>query len=248
MNLEQAMAAVGARNANDPFPTNSKMPGPSYDLPASACKRGTELASRPDAMCNPKNCYAKRGFFVMPNVQEAHNLHLASIDNEDWVDGFVYILETRYSDERWFRFHASGDIQHHRHLLNIMQVAVRRPQMRFWLPTHEPYIVHDVLANYVRPENLTIRISADAIGARPDYDLPWYANELPRSMVHHDYGDPPSGVYECRAHDRDNECGRCRACWSPNADVVSYTKTSAGGRINGTGRRSPQLRLFQENA
>lgn len=246
MNLTEAMAEVGAVNEAQPFGQNTKMPGPSYDLPAWECKRGTLLSSDRRSMCHKKRCYAKRGFFRWRHVKERSYAHLASLTNARWVEAFIFILRTVYRKERWFRWHAAGDLQSKQHLRNIIDVARGVPHIRFWLPTHEPFLVAEVLRerDYATlPDNLTIRISADAINALPNWDeWPLVIRTLPASMVHPTYGEPPvipgKLVFECRSHDRDNECGKCRVCWS-HADVVSYPETTTKGVT--TQRRLPVI-------
>lgn len=237
MSLETAMEIVGVRNAADPFPTNSKMPGPSFDLPASACRRGSELAAHPTSMCNQKNCYAKRGFFLFPNVREAQARRLAAISSPGWVEAFVTILRLRYPTVTYFRWHASGDLQSFDHLMNIMSVAAACPGIRFWLPTHEHALISQIKPEWV-PTNLMIRLSADLISQPAPRSWPF------TSTVHSVYGDPPPGSVECRSHDRDNSCGTCRACWNPRASSVSYPRTNSAG-VAGTGIRPRQLRIFQ---
>lgn len=241
MDLLTACAIVGV-NPDNPFPRNSKMPGPSFDLPASACKRGSELATNPGSMCHPKSCYAKRGFFTFKNVVEPSERRLAALMNPGWVEAFVTILRLKYATTTYFRWHASGDLQSAEHLRRIVEVAVRCPGVMFWLPTHEGAIVRQVVGDFAEsmPHNLMIRISADLIGESARTDFPF------TSSVHRDYGDPPKGASECRAHDRDNECGPCRACWSRKVTRVSYPRTRASVGVSGTGKRSKQLRIFQE--
>lgn len=240
------MELVGAANMAEPFPTNRKMPGPSYDLPASACLRGSHLASVRNSTCHEGTCYAKRGFFRMGNVRASSERHLrAVIDGRigDWLEAFVFILRERYRDEAHFRWHASGDLQSYGHLIDINAIAKACPWMSFWLPTHEPFLVREALRYMVQADNLTIRISSDILGQPAEHTF-----GLPSSMVHYDYGDPPlvngRKVVECRAHDRGNNCGTCRACWRRDVDVVSYPRTTPHG-VTGTGRRSAQLRIFQ---
>lgn len=249
MDLATAIVLVGAASELQPFTTNNKMPGPSYDLPARACRRGSILASDPKSMCNDRTYYAKRGFFRWSHVRAAAERRLMSIVNPRWVEAFAYILHTKYRSTTHFRWHASGDLQSIAHFQKIVQVAREVRHMRFWLPTHEPYLLAEALMHPDTgrlPDNLTVRISADRVGERPRWeDWPLNVRRLPTSMVHYTYGDPPkiSGhkVFECRAHDRDNSCGPCRACWKPALEVVTYPKTDIRGVS--ANRRLP---IFQE--
>jgi len=46
-----------------------KMPGPSYNLPASMCQTGSILVRVPGTVCH--GCYALKGRYRFPNVKEA---------------------------------------------------------------------------------------------------------------------------------------------------------------------------------
>lgn len=251
MDLREAMDIVGLSNENEPLPTNRKMPGPSYDLPAHACKRGAVLAHDRRSMCHPKTCYAKRGWFRAPWVKEGLERRLASIGRPAWAEAFGVVLRTKYATIRHFRWHASGDLQSANHLRDIIQVARLAPWMKFWLPSHEPAIVEEVLRSrgfHELPDNLTIRISADRLYEFPELvDISLTLRQLQFSMVHEVFGQAPKmvnagwPVFECRSHERGNECGGCRVCWSnnPALKVVSYPRTTSRGVI-----RSAQLRIL----
>ena len=116
--------------------------------------------------------------------------------------------------EPYFRWHDAGDIQGLWHLKNIVEVAKRTPEVHHWLPTRE----YKTVATYRKlygefPDNLVVRLSAHMIDMEPPSGY-----GLPTSTVVTD------GSETCRAQDRDNHCGPCRACWMPEVANVSYPK------------------------
>lgn len=245
MSWGQIVAEVGGSDPTNPLGQNSKMPGPSYGLPAANCIRGSKLARHRDSMCHPSVCYAKRNRYkTWIPVVVSRQRHLASLRNARWTACFIFILRSRYPTERYFRWHDSGDLQGVWHLRMLADIALALPHVKFWLPTHEPGIVRKFRRQWgIEPGNLIIRVSADRLRRHAAWDGL-------TSTVHDVYGEPlvhpTHRSYECRAHDRDNACGPCRACWSPNAHHVSYPRTGArGNTINGTGRRSVQLRIVE---
>ena len=82
----------------------SKMPGPAYSLPAKDCKIGSELAKLPGTTCH--NCYALKGRYLFPNVQNALTKRLESLEDSRWVEAMV--TQIKSSKTEWFRWHDSG--------------------------------------------------------------------------------------------------------------------------------------------
>lgn len=191
----------------------SKMPGPAYSLPAKDCKIGSILTKIEGTTCH--NCYALKGRYSFPNVQNALTKRLQSITDPRWVEAIVTLIKS--SKTKWFRWHDSGDIQSVGHLYKIAEICRDLPNVNFWLPTREYEIVKLYRANMVIPDNLTIRLSAHNIDAAAPSGY-----GLPTSTVH-TKGMPIAGE-ECRAHDRDNHCGPCRFCWDKTVPNVSYPK------------------------
>lgn len=191
----------------------SKMPGPAYSLPASKCKIGSQLAKIPGTTCH--GCYALKGRYVFPNVQNALSTRLDSLNHPKWVEAMVAMITSRKT--KWFRWHDSGDLQSVEHLQKIVEVCNQLPKTKFWLPTREYTIVQQFQAGNTIPNNLTIRLSAHKIDGAPPTGF-----GLPTSTVH-TKGQTITGE-ECRAYKRDNHCGPCRACWNKDVANVSYPK------------------------
>jgi hypothetical protein len=211
LNREQAIIATGG-GLSEP----SKMPCPSYSIPARACLLGSKLVKVPGTTCH--GCYALKGNYVrFPVVQDRLQERLESLGREDWGEGMVYLI--RESKARYFRWHDSGDLQSLAHLDKIVAVCRELPQVQFWLPTREYDTVTQWQARHPEgfPPNLVVRMSAHRLDGEPPRGY-----GLPTSTVH----TSPFHIIGklCRASERDNKCGRCRACWDPKVGNVSYPK------------------------
>ena len=191
----------------------SKMPGHGYSLPAKECKMGSILAKIPGTTCH--NCYALKGRYVFPNVQNALYRRLDSLKDPRWVEAMV--TQIKSSKDKYFRWHDSGDLQSVEHLELIAEVCWQTPKVKHWLPTREYVIVQEFMRSFQVPPNLVIRLSAHKIDSAPPSGY-----GLPTSTVH-TKGSPIHGK-ECRAYTRENSCGSCRACWDPKVANVSYHK------------------------
>jgi hypothetical protein len=194
----------------------------SWGIPASMCPRGVELQQCDGTAC--KVCYANmRGNYRHPNVINAQLRRLEAIENPLWVDAMVALVEVW----EYFRWFDSGDVQNLAHLDKIFAIARRCRRTKFWLPTHEPYLIGERLDDI--PRNMTVRISADFIEDRPT--TPTWG--LPTSTIHCWPGEPVPAAdgnrkhsVECKAHLRGG-CGRCRICWEevvPNVSYLVHTK------------------------
>jgi len=198
----------------------SKMPGPSYSLPAESCRLGSLLQYIPKAVC--AHCYALHGRYVFPVVQRAMEKRLASLDHPKWVEAMTALI--RCSGQKHFRWHDSGDLQSLRHLKNIVAVCRDLPQVKFWLPTRE----YQTVEAYRRiggeiPKNLCIRYSAHLIDGEPPKKY-----GLPVSTVRRD-GNKARGAYRCPALRQENTCGHCRACWDRRIVTIEFPLKWAGG-------------------
>ena len=190
----------------------SKMPGPSYGLPTDNCLTGAKLAAVPGSVCS--RCYAMKGYYktFAHVVAPAQQRRVASIDNPQWVEAMITVLEK----ERWFRWFDSGDLQSTQMLLNIFEIARQTPHCNHWLATRERSFVREALALSRTPDNLIIRVSATF----PDVPVrELYLDGVHYANVHKN--GPPIG-HECNAPKQNGQCDTCRACWSKDVKVVSY--------------------------
>jgi hypothetical protein len=217
----------------------SKMPGYSFGISASKCKRGNKLARDLRTVCG--HCYAKVAFYhYYDEVQVAHKRRFKGITHPEWVPAMIALL-LHYVDPKmpYFRWFDSGDLQSVRMLGNIVEVCLGTPKVKHFLPTRET----GMLVKYLRlaargeapafPKNLCVRISADLVGKPPMRIRE--IEELPTSTVHRGKSDRNKVIvpwkkvsYACKAHERavsrdgSGQCGGCRACWSRNAGNVSF--------------------------
>lgn len=195
----------------------SKMPCKSTSLPAQACKVGSKLRSFKGGNTVCSGCYAMKGFYRMPNVARALENRLRLVREENPLWGAALAVSIARTGNGYFRFHDSGDIQSHYHLHRIFDVCSMLPRVKFWLPTRERRILEDVSATRATPENLTVRLSAAMVDAKPPSSgVGW------RTSTVHDTGDPIG--FECRAPYQRGFCADCRACWDPDITNVSYKK------------------------
>jgi len=194
----------------------SKMPCRAYSIPASRCITGSRLAEEsPDSHC--AHCYAKRGHYVFKDPRNAMERRFASLRHPPWVEAMATLIAD--DDRRHFRWHDSGDLQGNWHLDNIIEVARRLPWVKFWLPTREYRMVEE---GRPRQRNLIVRLSGHLFDTYP-IKLARRLGVL-ASGAHTKGAKLPEGVFECKAHERGNKCGSCRACWDPKVLAVSYPK------------------------
>jgi len=180
------------------------MPGWSYGIPAKECQTGAKLREVKGSTCY--NCYALKGCYVFPNVQDAQYKRLEAIRKTLWVKAMAAQILRHKS--KYFRWHDSGDIQNLKHLAKIFAVARLTPDVNHWLPTREAW-VKPYLSR--APKNLVIRFSM------PMVDQPAAESWSHTSTV-------VTTGRTCPAPDQDNKCLSCRACWDPNVKNVAYGK------------------------
>jgi hypothetical protein len=188
----------------------SKMPGKSYGISAKLCNIGQKLATVPGSVCF--GCYAMKDNYNYPSVKVAHERRAAGLSSVSWRDAMVTLI--RRSDDKFFRWHDSGDLQSFQHLLDIVAIADKLPQVNFWLPTKEKKLIlqyRETFGDF--PANLVVRISGAMVDGKP---LAYDGNT---STVH-------STVFfhgfKCRAPEQDGKCLDCRACWNKEIKNVSY--------------------------
>lgn len=208
--IKLALISVGCPNG---LGKPSKMPCPTYNIPASACKTGQKLAKVPGSTC--EFCYADgRGNYGFKNVQQALHARLASIEDPKWADHMITAIGAATSD--YFRWHDSGDIQSAAHLDKIVTIARALPHIQFWLPTREYRIVADYARAHAIPDNLIIRVSAPMVDGAAPAIRTQDGRILPTSYVHK--AQAPRGQV-CPAPTQGNKCGACRSCWDPDVNV-----------------------------
>ena len=182
----------------------SKMPGPAFNLPASRCITGAKLVKIPCSVCH--GCYALKGRYRFPNVQNALERRRQALSSPQWVEAMTGLVQ----GHDFFRWHDSGDLQSLEHLKNIFEVCRRTPNTKHWLPTREAQILKQVQPEDV-PKNLIIRFSSHMIDQGPVTAWPWTSTVVTQDKT-------------CPAAEQDNTCGSCRACWNRDVKNIAYGK------------------------
>jgi len=195
----------------------SKMPGYAYGIPAESCITGHRLMQADGTVCS--RCYAHRHWYIREHTLRATRARLRSLKHPQWIEAMIVLIRWAARERsRYFRWHDTGDLQSMRHLRNIVVIAERMPEIRFWLPTQERKLVRTFLKRGgVFPLNLTVRLTStwiDRLQLSPE-------TGLTVSMVHQSHV-PTGDVHICPAHLQFNHCDNCRACWDSTVRAVSY--------------------------
>ena len=206
--VKEAWAEVGGLSKP------SKMPSYGYSLSAFKCKVGSKLREVLNSTC--ANCYALKGRYIFPNVQEALDRRMDKLmNNPKWVDAMVFLILHYCTKTKVFRWHDSGDLMSLEHLLAIVQIAKATPNVKHWLPTREVKIVQEYKQKYGEfPSNLVVRISATMVNGVP-HKFHEHSSTVATS------NDLAIG-HLCPAPKQENKCGDCRACWDTNIKNVTY--------------------------
>ena len=202
--VKQATENVGGLSNVSKMPDDSQ----SFGISAKECKTGAQLAKIAGSIC--EECYALGGFYIMASTIKAHDRRIQKIYSKEWVPSMIALAKRK----PFFRWFDSGDIQSARMLTNIVKIAAAVPTTTFWLPTKENKIVAAYLKKHdAFPKNLIVRVSAPMIDGAPPKRF-----ELTSTV--HKVGAPID--HECNAHNQENKCQDCRACWDPSIKNVSY--------------------------
>ena len=206
MNIKEAKATVGGLS------NPSKMPGDGYGLSAFKCVTGSKLRLIKNSTCSM--CYALKLRYIWRPTKKAHANRLESLQDPNWVDAMVLLVNNYGKKIPYFRWHDSGDLQSLDHLKKIVAVAMRTPAVKHWLPTREAgFLKAFYKEGHSLPGNLAIRVSATMIDGKP------HSNMGLTSTV--SKNKKPIG-FKCKAPKQGNECKACRACWNINIPNVNY--------------------------
>lgn len=198
LSFDEAYEIIGG--LSDP----SKMPWKAWSISAKLCKTGGKLRKVKGSVC--EKCYAHKGFYPMPNVQNAMERRLKGLDHPLFVDAFVTVLEHLYKGEDRFRWHDSGDVLNEDHLRKIVNIARRLPYIRFYLPTKETGLVGKFGAF---PPNLFVKISHPLVGET-------FGDRSPKGLSYTTCGrDDDETMFQCPAKKHQgNKCLDCDKCWT----------------------------------
>lgn len=202
--VKQATENIGGLSNPSKMPDDSQ----SFGISAKQCKTGSQLAKIPGSIC--EECYALGGFYIMASTTKAHDKRIQKIYSKEWVPSMITLAKRK----PFFRWFDSGDIQSARMLANIVKIAVAVPTTTFWLPTKENKMVASYLKKHgAFPKNLIVRVSAPMIDGQPPkrFELTSTVHKVDAPIDH-----------ECNAHNQNNQCMDCRACWNPSIKNISY--------------------------
>lgn len=188
----------------------SKMPGHAWGISPRLCSVGQKLAKVPGSTCS--RCYAERGRYLWPSVQQAHARRAAGLSSVAWRDAML--LKIRRTGDTHFRWLDAGDLQSLQMLIDIVWIAERLPAVRFWLPTRELGIVREYLRHFGPfPANLVVRVSAAMIDGAPPSGFTHTSTVVTAR---------PRRGHVCPSPQQGGRCGDCRACWNPRVKNVAY--------------------------
>jgi len=193
----------------------SKMPCPSYSIPAKECPLGKIMRNVKGSACSA--CYALKGRYSFKGVQNALYRRYASLKMPLWAEAMAFLVTKKGLD--FFRWHDSGDLAGVWHFEKIVEVAKRCPNCTFWLPTRQSNFIKEFLdAGGIVPENLTVRLSGTMIdGPAPTGFAK--SNGFPVSSISSDISR-----VNCEAFKQGGKCLDCRKCWDKNVHEVVYKK------------------------
>ncbi len=188
-----------------------KMPCKSWSLEAvTTCPGSKEKDGSFVPACD--GCYARGGFYNMPNVKKPRDFNKEDWKREEWVDEMVKSI---YS-QLWFRWLDSGDLYDRRLAYKVYQVMSATPWIKHWLPTRMYKFdkFKSILMKMNRLPNVVVRYSSDSISGgviRGKYS----STIIPTA-------DTPTKGAVCGAYSREGKCGDCRDCWDKSIKVIAY--------------------------
>jgi Gene product 88 len=213
----------------------SKMPGPSFSLPAKrSCpnSRGTVCDGVIDPATKKRigGCYALKGCYRYTSTANAQDkrykwvirLLRTAEGRAHFVDRMIETIKGVGAP--YFRGHDSGDFFNIEYILAWVEICRRLPTIKFWFPTREwqlkssadPFAMYnprmDALQILAGLPNVTVRPSALDVGA-PSPIVPGLAAG---STVN-------GGGFQCPAIHQNHECRDCRVCWNSPDVPVSYS-------------------------
>jgi hypothetical protein len=202
----------------------SKMPCKSWSLQAGETCPGSINKETKEIISVCKDCYAKSGFYNMPNVKGPREHNRKDWKRPEWADEMVQALDT----ERYFRWFDSGDVYSAALGQKIYEVIRRTPWCQHWLPT-KSYTIPKIrywLDRIKTLPNATVRYSSPSTTGQ-------YTDEH-GSCVVQNVSDlfTGQGVVACEAYTRGGKCGPCRACWDKNVSMILYPLHTPKKKIN----------------
>ena len=208
MNLKEATGTVGRLGRA------GKMPCPTYNTPAKRCVTGAKLRKIVGSTCHV--CYAFKGNYLFPSVQQGLEKRFEAFKKPAFVDAMSFMINRYAKKSGYFRWFDSGDLANISMLEKIVMICHNTSDIKHWLPTREAKVVKDYLKLYKQfPDNLMVRVSAPMVDGEPlkSFDYTSTVNHKTKPIGH-----------DCPSRFQDNKCMDCRACWDKRVANVSYHK------------------------
>lgn len=218
---------------------NSKMPCPSFSLPAVDACPGmvVEIKDRPTDPMICAGCNAQKGKNALPRNVVSKMIRFEWTQDcirrgesgmQEWVSIMAPLIrqECARMETSYFRWDDSGDVFSVGYARLILLTIRATPDIMHWLPTRSYRIpaIDMVLRTVAAEPNITVRPSALGFND-PAPVIDGYAAGSAVST-----GDS----FTCPAHLQGNVCGaHCRTCWDSPTVPVTYhaSKAPAPGRM-----------------
>lgn len=169
----------------------------------------------PGAPCKGQGCYALKGTYLYKNVQARYQENLKSFLDKPLTTRSEILDQIPENKELYFRWHSSGDIVNERYFIMMVNIAERRPRVKFLAFTKK----YDLVNKYIErwgplPDNLTIVFSHwRGFPMNNPHNLPVTA-VVELSDINTDQFTPCVG-----------SCKECKKCWSLKAgEGVKFNK------------------------
>ena len=160
-----------------------------------------------------KGCYATTGNYRFANVKAPRDFNKIDWQRLDWVDDMVEALQ----NDRFFRWFDSGDMYTLGLAEKMLEVMIRTPWVKHWLPTrmHKFPKFALVLREMQSLKNVSVRFSSDSVTGQ-------YTKGLHGSVIIPSPEDVKRGMKLCEAYANEGKCNGCRACYDKKVKVIAY--------------------------
>jgi hypothetical protein len=189
----------------------SKMPCKTWSLEAGTTCPGSvdRFTKQVIAVCS--GCYAKDGFYNMPDSKRVRDFNREDWKRAEWVNDMIAAL----AKEKYFRWFDSGDVYHPALAFKIFLVMQGTPHVKHWLPTKSYNIakIRPLLERMKALPNVSVRYSSPSMTGE-------FNEEHGSTVV--PYAETPTDATLCGAYTRSGKCGDCRACWNKEVAVIAY--------------------------
>ena len=157
-------------------------------------------------------CYARGGFYVMPDAKALRAFNREDWQREDFADDMVNAL----LGEEKFRWFDSGDMYSLALAMKMLDVMKRTPWVKHWLPTRMQKFAKfsAVIAAMQALPNVMVRWSADSVDGSHSVEH--------GSVIVPTAADAPVNATVCEAYLRGGKCGPCDACYDKTVKLIAY--------------------------